>query len=327
MLRQLQQKLWAAAQPPIGSDFAALSDALYSYVSPEGPTIDEPITLGRLARHAPDPKKVYRAVRTFKTGVKKFHFDMARRSEMGRVQLGYALLVNGTRIDLCDFTPSPPPGETTNWFPTKPVDRTLEIACKVYDCIQDRPTGEDAETRFETGDAILRTQRMLLNERDGHVRIRVHIGFDATPGGGENPDHYVGRANVEVYNLDPEQFRDAASLDIVVLETHVAQKADETVEVKADSMSLHIIPSTLTVEQGFFGDLKAARRNMVQHSRAITIKFSQVDQTPPDHVDIDPKKALEKFAHEIEKELVFIDKFDAAGSLLEVNAPEVETFG
>lgn len=315
MLRQLQQKLWAAAQPPMGSDFAALSEVGYRYVAPEGPSVDEPITLGRLARYAADPAKTYRAVRTFKTGAKSFHFGMARRSEMGRVQLGYALLVNGRRIDLCEFSGSPPPGRTTDWFPTAAIDRPLDIACKVYDCIQDRPTDEAAETAFEKGEAILRTRRMLLNERNGNVRVRIRISFDATPEG-SNSDHYVGRANVEVENLDHEQLRDTASLDIVVLETHVASQASQTMEVKADSMSLHVIGSTLTVEPGFFDDLLKARRNMVRHSSAITTKFQTVDQTPPDHVDIDPKKALEKFAHEIEKEIAFVDKYDPTGALM-----------
>ncbi|AZO05025.1 hypothetical protein [Mesorhizobium sp. M2A.F.Ca.ET.043.02.1.1] len=327
MLRQLQQKLAATVLSPRGSDFAHLSDVLYTYVAPEGPIIAEPITLGRLARYAPDPDKVYRAVRAFKTGVKQFHFGMARRSEMANVQLGYALFVNGTRIDLCDFSAAPPLGETVEWFPKTHLDQTLDIACKVYDCIQDRATDEDAETAFEAGDTILRTRRMLLNERDGEARIRVKVSFDPAPDGG-NADHYVGRANVEVYNLDPEQFRDAASLDLMVWETHVSDNAGaDTVEVIADTMSLHIIPSTLTVEKVFFDDLLNARGNMIQHSSAITTKFNEVDQTPPDHVDIDPKKVLEKFAHEIEKELAFIDRFDAGGSLLKVNAPEFETPG
>lgn len=230
---------------------------------PQQTTVD----LGDLKRWAVDPNKTYSATRFFTTGGKIVTMRLGRRARTSQVRIGYRIRISGELFDITTWE-SAPPGELANqidWFPTESFEKVLTLQAKVYDCVQSRVlTAAEEESYDENGDDG-NAQRLLVNERQATVNVKVQVDFTALAGG-DNKAH-LGEVRLTFMPDDVLDQPHAYLLDIDVLETHVksfspSELEEVLEEVTVEGMSLHIVPSWLKVPAEFFDDYQDALERM-----------------------------------------------------------------
>jgi hypothetical protein len=301
--RQLHARLKDLAQPPRPTEsvhfeavkrFGSGGSADGTMITQHMPTFvpqQTTIDLGELKEWSADPGKTYPATRYFTSGGKIVTLRLGRRARVSGVRTGYKLRIAGEVLELTSWAAAPAPedADQVDWFPSTPIDLPLTLQTKVYDCVQSRPlTGVEEESYDESGDAD-NAQRLLINERDAVVNVRVQLEFSALADG-DNRAH-LGEVTL---TFTPDHVLDqphAYLIDIEVLETHVnSSQADNLEEVVVDGLSLHMIPSWLKVQAEFFDDYQDAMRRMLKAKLDSEIYMREVFvHEVPDFVDPRPK--------------------------------------
>lgn len=306
---ELYQHLAAFAGPPhptesvhfeavrrlqVPTDFAAVVP-----VAPVPTTID----LGDLRQWATDPTKTYQATRYFTTGGKEVVLRLGRRARTSGVQLGYKLLIADKVYEITAYETEPPDsGGDAHWFPAQSFDDRLTLQMKVYDCVQSRGLSAVEEEAFdENGDAGS-AQRLLLNEREATVNVRIRVEFTAFVDG----DHrsHLGEVRITFVPDEVTLQPHAYVLSVDVLETHVASTAPDFAveEVRVEGLSLHIIPSWLKVAPELFDDHQDAIERMwqVMLKKKLPLERALTLAGVPTFVDPSPKYATVREAAQIQ---------------------------
>ncbi len=248
------------------------------------------VDLGELKRWAVDPNKTYSATRFFTTGGKIVTMRLGRRARVSQVRTGYRISISGEMFDITTWESAPPPelANQIDWFPTESFEKVLTLQTNVYDCVQTRTlTIAEEESYDESGDSG-NAQRLLVNERQATVNVKVRLDFTALAGGDNNA--HLGEVRLTFMPDDVLDQPHAYLLDIDVLETHV-KSADPPAqeEVTVEGMSLHIVPSWLKVPSEFFDDYQDALERMFQAQlRTKLVKYLPLNEVPR-FVDPQPK--------------------------------------
>lgn len=301
---ELYQHLAALARPPHPSEsvhFEAVRrlhvPAEFAAVAPVPTTID----LGDLRQWATDPSKTYQATRHFTTGCKEVVLRLGRRARTSEVRLGYKLLIADKVYEITAYETAPP-DSGGDWFPAQPFDDRLTLPMKVYDCIQSRGMSAVEEEAFdENGDAGS-AQRLLLNERETTVNVRIRVEFSAFVDG----DHrsHLGEVRITFVPDEVTLQPHAYVLSVDVLETHVASTAPDFAveEVRVEGLSLHIIPSWLKVGPEFFDDHQDAIERMwqVMLKKKLPLEQALTLAGVPTFVDPSPKYATVREAAQVQ---------------------------
>jgi hypothetical protein len=252
------------------------------------------IDLGELRKWAVNSGKTYDATRFFTSGEKTLTLRLGRRATASRVRLGYRIRISGQILDITDWETAPPgeAADAIDWFPSQSYEIPLTLQTKVYDCVQLRALSVAEEESFdETGDAG-RARRVLINERNATVNLKLRVEF--TPlAGGDNKAH-LGEVRLTFTPEHPLDQPHAYLLDIDVLETHVKSTHPPALEeVTVEGLSLHIVPSWLRVGAEFFDDYDDALQRMLQAMLGVALgKRHQQSLQPgdiPQYVDPTPK--------------------------------------
>lgn len=254
---------------------------------PQPTTVD----LGELKRFSVDPNKTYPATRFFTTGGKIVTMRVGRRATVSEVRTGYRIRISGELVDITKWESAPPPelANQIDWFPAESFETPLTVMTKVYDCVQTRTlTAGEEESYDESGDAG-NTQRLLINERQATVNVKVRLDF--TPlADGDNKAH-IGEIRLTFTPDDVLDQPHAYLLDIDVLETHVKSTGPVLEEVTVEGLSLHIVPSWLKVSTEFLDDYQDALERMFKAMLGTALGRHHRQQLSPDDVPkfVDPR--------------------------------------
>jgi hypothetical protein len=330
--RKLRAQVDKATRPPRTSDFATVERISYRLPNTIPIGTDETITLGRLARYAPDPHRKYPATRHIQGGNKQLQFFMPRRGEISGIQLGYALrftddLNAETIVDLINYDAMDSATASASPFPTKAITKTVTLDAKVLDCIQIRATTADEENIYERKGRIDGADRILINPRRKRIKLVVSATFEPDPDDKEVGQPNRGIVTVVIDPEDPNADPDATVLDIELLETRPDANSGEAGPVAVDAFDVTLVPSYLIVPKEMIDDVRKATERMAKTINGIHDKFGLEDMTPPDRNSIDPKKLRpDRFALHIESGIDFIDAA-ARHTDLEIGAgPELMTY-
>ena len=210
---------------------------------------------------------------------------MAKRTDVSLIQLGYRLTIGKKSIPLIDFSRSPFLGQGATEFPSGTFEFNYEDEERVYDVYQQRPLGAAEEDEFEANGTVTGTPRLFLNERIGRVSLSGSVTFEHDP----NDQGFTGEAVVTIRTVDPEHFPDAAILHVSVLETLCQWRGRRAVEDLADDMTIHLVPSYLTLGAEFFDDYAKAFAAMLRVIPGLDDKYGLNDLRIPVAPDPDPK--------------------------------------
>jgi hypothetical protein len=255
---------------------------------PQQTTVD----LGDLKRWAIDSNKTYPATRFFTTGEKIVTMRLARRARVSQVRTGYRIRISGEMFDITTWESAPAPEfvNQIDWFPTGSVETNLTLQTKIYDCVQTRTlTAAEEESYDESGDTG-NAQRLLVNERDATVNVKVCLDF--TPLASEDNKAHLGEVRLTFIPDDVLDQPHAYLLDISVLETHVnSTNPFRKEEVTIEGMSLHIVPSWLKSPGEFFDDYQDALERMFKAKLATALDRHHRKQLSLDDVPkfVDPR--------------------------------------
>jgi hypothetical protein len=280
-LYELSQSLWNLIAGVGGSEFVDPSDALFSwsYLRSRGET--EQLSLGVIGSFAGKPDHTYPAQRYYQDMSKSFHFQMARRSDVTRTQLGYKLVISlggadGTQeIVLTEFSSAASPFQPEAdlpFFPTEPLSVNFTAsAATVYDVVQSKILTAAEEDIFErTGtlpathersilskrghsQVIVQPQyRSFLNPRPGRVRLKVDVTFAFDL---QAPGHpFLGTAYVGMTCQDVDTSPYGFIANVQIFETVIAGDAALPTTQLASTMTVHFAPSFLVVGEDYFQD-------------------------------------------------------------------------
>jgi hypothetical protein len=268
---------------------------------------DEPeiVDLGRLKKYASNPDKTYQAERNYQETEKTFRFRMAKRTELSLIQLGYRLMVGNKTIPLVDFSRAPYLSEGATAFPSGTIAFDYQDQAFVYDVHQERGLSAAEEDEFEATGSIGNTPRLFLNRRVDQVSLAGSVTFEQDP----NDEGFTGEAIVKIRNVDPVQFPNATILLVQVLETHVGQDGVE-VEELADNMTIHIVPSYLTLGADYFKDYQKALAASLRVIEGLQDKYGLEDLQVPTRPDPDPKWGVQLGVLETLATLDMLDQFE-----------------
>lgn len=264
-----------------------LSSVTFQPIATRQATKNESLDLGIIGGLAGKRGKKYPATRFFVEATRRFRIPMMRRMDVSQIQLGYRVLIEASGADadlnlvLCDYsvraTPNPE-DQSLPLFPKDPITAALRTdKATVYTVVQnDHFSARDEESWEANGTVTLdppkkqngvwisvnpyvsvmrNKQRLFIDPRVGKVALKVDITFSLDM---QNPEQsFVGYANVAVTNLQPETNRDGVILHITVYETVVSSVTNNPEEMLADSMTLHLVPSYLLVDNDYFEDREA----------------------------------------------------------------------
>jgi hypothetical protein len=209
---------------------------------------------------------------------------MAMRADVSQIQLGYRMELGNKDIPLIAYSTAPADGSQPARFPTAPISLEIhEAQATVYDVHQSGLVSAEEEDRFEGIEApttldflrharVFPPERIFLNEHKGPIALKVDITFEADL---NSPDHaFAGFANVTIRNLDPQNCPGGIILPVRVFETRREGLGSSTEEVPADHMTIHIVPSFLTVGKEYFDDRREGKESMDRIFDAINERFA-----------------------------------------------------
>lgn len=307
--RKIQKQLDKATRPPRTSDFATVEKISYGLPNiPIGQ--EETIKLGRLARYAPNPDKIYPATRYVQGGNKQLQFFMPRRGEISGIQLGYALRFTDARnhavtVELIRFDAMASATAEATPFPTEAITKTIKLELDALDCIQTRMTTTDEEDAYENRGKIKGASRILINPRRKTKHLVVTALFEPEA---ETDQPNRGIVTVVIDPEDPNTEADAAVLRVELLETRPDANTTQPSAVAVDSFEVTIVPSYLVVPKEMIDDVRKATAQMAKTIDEIRDKFGLDAMIPPDHNNIDPKKfRADRIAIRIEQGIDYID--------------------
>lgn len=313
-LIKLEMQYRIAADSPIDSQFVRLPNAKSSTISnrlinPFGIPVQvseyigtpETIDLGNLKNFTGNPNKTYSAMRFRQTIEKNFKFKIARRTEMSKIQLGYRLRIADKDFILCPYSASPPEGMQSVPFPNTPIEVDYYFTTEVYDCCQTRHFSLHDEDNFEEQGE--NEERVFHNKRKGHGHIHVSISFEPFVGG--DTAAHAGEVIVKIRNIEPATFSDAFILEVSVYETRLDLNG-EPVELLADGMTIHMVPTYLVVGKEFIYDRRRALELLEKTVGSINDRFSQQELPFPSKPLPDPAWNIRDKAIEIENGLTFV---------------------
>jgi hypothetical protein len=275
-----------------GSDFVHLPNAWFHRLTLAGPAPQpETVDLGIIGKYSQHPDAQYQGHRYTQTGDKTFRFNMAVRTDVSLIQLGYRMELGERSIELISYSIAPADGPPAPRFPTEPI--SVEINADdwmIYDVYQNRVFSDVDEDAFEGGvppvgprfatqtasvtsngtsrlrqigsiSSVFPEERIFLNERKGPVALRVDITFDADLNSIDQP--YVGQATVTIRNLNPDACPGGIILPVRIYEIRPDDSAaSHSQEVPADWMTIHIVPSFLALPERYFQDRREGRKSM-----------------------------------------------------------------
>jgi hypothetical protein len=280
-LYELSHSLWNLIAGVGGSEFVDPSDALFSSSYLRSKAESEDLSLGVVGVFAGNPDHKYPAQRYYQDIAKSFHFQMARRSDVTRTQLGYKLVISlggadGTQeIVLTEFSSSASPFQPEAelpFFPTDPISVNFTAsAATVYDVVQSKILTASEEDIFEkTGmlpdtheqsvvakrghrPVIVQPQyRTFLNPRPGRVHLKVDVTFKFDL---QAPGHpFLGTAYVGVVCQDAEANPYGFIAQVEIFETVIVGEPGVPATQLAATMALHFAPSFLLVGHDYFQD-------------------------------------------------------------------------
>jgi hypothetical protein len=320
-LQKLTSALFEMARPPAASDFVFLPNAKFrrpraivvavnglatsSVVDAGAVNLD----LGTLGTFSPHPGRVYNGRRYLQEGEKYFTFKMARRTDVSRIQLGYRLRVGDQNTVLVEFSAAPPVGQTVLEFPQTPLQSDIEFETTLYDCCQEALTSASSEDDFEAKGRIPGVRRLFFNPRQGMAKFRLNVSF--TPFAENAANGYMGECHVRMAALDVVANPHAYILDFQVFETRLGID-NIPGEVLADSMSVHMVPSFLVMEQTMFDDIAAAEERLDGIVKSMDDRFTrhEIQIGPPIP---DPAWKVTERSGRILRQVKAIDQLRRAG--------------
>jgi hypothetical protein len=320
-LKELSWTLLELARPPASSDFVFLPDAKFrrpraivvnvngmatsNVVDAGAVTMD----LGTLGTFSPNPGRVYSGRRYLQEGEKFFSFNMARRSDVSRIQLGYRIRVGDKSVVLSAFSLAPAIGQSVLEFPETPMQMDIDVNTTLYDCCQEAMTSAASENYFEAQGKIPGVRRIFLNPRQGTAKVRLSVSF--SPFADDVANGYMGTCHIRLAPVDVAVQPHSFILDVQVFETRMGiQSAPE--EVLADAMSVHIVPSFLVMEQLLFDDIAAAEERLDGIVKTMDERFTrhQIQVGPPIP---DPAWKVAERSGRITRVVTAIDQLRRAG--------------
>ena len=296
-IRKLYELRHSIGQLIMGSDgLVQLTDPVFSGTAYRYAAGSESLTLGILGSYAGKPGKTYPAQRVFMESTKSFRIPMARRQDVSQIQPGYRLVISvgdeDAQVDqkLCEYSTRSTPNQNDQplpIFPKDPIARELRTdKATVYTVVQNGLFSASEEDSWEKHGAVVvekpkgttskkggllmgvealdflqpGKQRLYLDGHTGLAALRIEIEFELDL---SNPEHsFVGYAKVSVTNLEPETYKDGLILHVLVYETVVSPVTNSPQEQLADSMTLHIVPSFLLVDQEYFSDRETGLKTL-----------------------------------------------------------------
>ena len=269
-LIKLRSHFQIAASPVMGSDFVHLENAHFRLVK-QGIRVDgspifaihkggiESIDLGGLTPFAQDPQKKYEGTHYYQESEKSFSFQVATRTRVTLIQLGYRLRIGNTDIPLVAFSNGGYLEEPLPPFPTETIHVEIHEFALVYNVRQSHLFSFAEENLFEADEPIPSSAarweipgwrgRLFMDERMGQIALAVEVRFEQDPTG----QKYSNEVFVTIRNLDPQRFPDGVILPIQIFETHMDDNTpSQPYEDIADSMTVHIVPSFMVMGHNYF---------------------------------------------------------------------------
>jgi hypothetical protein len=307
-----------------GSDFVDLAGPWFGLLSMSGPS-DQPetVSLGLIGNLGTSPGREYAGRRYHQQVEKEIQFQAAMRAEVSGVQLGYRMEVFGQSIDLIAFSREAVPLGAPRFRSGSFSVDVWSDQWSTFDVYQDRLFSAYDEDRFEGAlpppaaritpekfparivkEKIVRPgspQRLYLNERKGRGSLSVTVRFSDEQKEGE--PHVAGQVTVTIRNLDPTRNSRGLIVPVSVYETRVGPDGNKE-EVVADSMTVHIAPSFLVVDQQYFADRR-------QGLDRLELLVDQIDErftvSEPSAVPPTPQWNQYRRLHEVERKVAALE--------------------